>query len=215
MFTGIIEEIGVLKQTKIIAGGKRLYIATRKILQDTSIDDSIAVNGVCLTVVKMDPDSFWAEAVGATLEKTTLKNLSPGSKVNLERALTLSDRLGGHLMQGHINGMGQISALTRLGENYSLRIKYPSELSKYIITEGSIAIDGISLTIAHLNEGEIDISVIPHTWHKTNLQDRKTGDWVNLETDVIAKYIERLLTTKINIKDGNALTVERLKNLGF
>jgi riboflavin synthase len=215
MFTGIIEEIGVLKQIKSIAGGLRLLISAKAILPDSAIDDSIAVNGVCLTIVSVESNGFWAEAVGATLEKTTIKNIFPGTKVNLERALKLSSRLGGHLVQGHVNGVGRITALTQLGDNYSLRIKYPNELSKYIIAEGSIAVDGISLTISNLTDNELSISVIPHTWSNTNLRERKSGEMVNLETDLIAKYIERLLLQNSITQSGTGLNTELLHKLGF
>lgn len=215
MFTGIIEEIGTVKQVNAITGGKRLFIACQKTLSDTNPDDSICVNGVCLTVVKLEAAGFYAEAVGATLEKSTLEKLISGTKVNLERALTLNTRLGGHLVQGHVNGTGQITALTRLGDNYNIRIKYPDDLDKYLIKEGSVAIDGISLTIADLADSHLGISVIPHTWEKTNLKERKTGDYVNIETDVLAKYIEKLLSGTKKNRSQNILSEEWLKKLGY
>ena len=149
MFTGIIEETGEIKKVLPIAGGKRINISASKILDDVSIDDSVCVNGVCLTVIKKEKDGFWIDAVGETLEKTTLLNFQSPLPVNLERSLRLNDRLGGHFVQGHVNGIGTILEIVKRGENYLLQIDVPENLEKYLINEGSIAIDGISLTIAY------------------------------------------------------------------
>jgi riboflavin synthase len=193
MFTGIIEEIGHIKKIERIAGGNKINISAEIIMGDIKVDDSLAVNGVCLTVTRMEDAAVWVDAVGETLEKTTLVSMMVGSQVNLERALRLSDRLGGHLVQGHVNGIGEITQIKRRGENYYLEIFVPSNLNKYIVEEGSITVDGISLTIARLNDMRIGISIIPHTWKNTTISEAKVGQKVNIETDVLAKYIEKML----------------------
>jgi riboflavin synthase len=213
MFTGLIEEIGQISSVTQIAGGKRLKIKAVKILDDLKIDDSVAINGVCLTSVKIDSDGFWTEAVGTTLEKTTLAKIHQGETVNLERAVRLSDRLGGHLVQGHVNGIGTITKISKLGENYFIEVSIPDNLQKYLIDEGSIALDGISLTIAKLINSTVGLSIIPHTWNNTNLVRRKVGDKVNIETDVIAKYIEKLISSKENPNDK--FSDEWFKKIGY
>ena len=152
MFTGIIEEIAKIDKTKPIAGGLSIKIEAKKILNDISVNDSICIDGVCLTVTNFDNSGFWVDAVGATLEKSTFAKIKSSSFVNLERSVRLNDRLGGHLVQGHVNGIGTISEIQKLGENYLLKIIVPEDLERYLIKEGSIAINGISLTIADLNQ---------------------------------------------------------------
>ena len=213
MFTGIIEEIGIIQKIDVIENGKRLKISASKIMDDVKVDDSVAVNGVCLTVIKLEQNSFWAEAVGETLKKTTINKLYQNTNVNLERAVRLSDRLGGHLVQGHVNGIGVIKKINRLGENYYVEVRVPSDLEKYLIKEGSIAVDGISLTIANLTGSLVGISIIPHTWKNTNLRFRQISDEVNIEVDIIAKYVEKLLNAKD--KDANNLSDDVLKNMGY
>lgn len=212
MFTGLIEEIGRLALVENIPGGKRIKIYASEIMDDVKVDDSICVNGVCLTVTKFEKDFFWADAVGETLNKTTIGKLKTGAELNLERALKLSGRLGGHILQGHANCIGSITQITRLGENYFLEITIPAEFEKYVIQEGSIAVDGISLTVAKLNGNKIGLSIIPHTWNGTNLKTKKTGDQINIEVDVIAKYVEKLLSNK---KENNNLTENWLKDIGY
>lgn len=193
MFTGIIEEIGQIRKIERLIGGYKINIAVRNISVDIEVNDSLAVDGVCLTVTKKDESSVWVDAVGETLDKTTFVSKKEGSYVNLERALKLSDRLGGHIVQGHVNGIGEITQIKKRGENYYLEIFLPSNLCKYIIGEGSITVDGISLTIARINEARIGLSIIPHTWNNTTLSKAKIGQRVNIETDVMAKYIEKML----------------------
>lgn len=214
MFTGIIEEIGVVEKITPISGGITIKIKAEKILDDIAVNDSVCIDGVCLTVIKFDKNSFWADAVGATLEKTTFNKVKAETSVNLERSVKLSDRLGGHLVQGHVNGIGTISEIKKLGENYLVKILIPDELEKYLIKEGSIAINGISLTIADLDSNEISISVIPHTWQNTNLKDKKVNDKVNVEIDILAKYVEKLLAKNNNNPDTN-ITEGWLKELGY
>ena len=214
MFTGIIEEIGKIEKITPIAGGITLKLKAEKILEDIRVNDSVCIDGVCLTVIKLDKSSFWADAVGATLDKTTFKKVKEDTSVNLERSVRLSDRLGGHLVQGHINGIGTITVIQKLGENYLVKILIPDDLEKYLIKEGSIAINGISLTIADLNSNEISISVIPHTWKNTNLKDKKVNEKVNVEIDILAKYVEKLLAKRTDISDKN-ITEGWLKELGY
>jgi len=214
MFTGIIEEIGKISSIHPIAGGMRMKISSSKILDDISVDDSICVSGVCLTAIKVEDDGFWVEAVGATLEKTTFSKMQLSSSVNLERSMRLNDRLGGHFVQGHTNGTGTILEINKLGENYFLKIKVNESLEKYLIEEGSITIDGVSLTIAELDGSKVGIFLIPHTWHNTIIQYKKIGDKVNVETDVLAKYIEKLLG-KNGANDNINITDNWLKELGY
>ena len=214
MFTGIIEEIGKIEKIIPISGGITIKIKAEKILEDIRVNDSVCIDGVCLTVTKLDKNSFWADAVGATLDKTTFNKVKEDTLVNLERSVRLSDRLGGHLVQGHVNGIGTITEIQKLGENYSVKVVIPEELERYLIKEGSIAINGISLTIADLDKNEISISVIPHTWQNTNFKDKKLNDKVNIEIDILAKYVEKLLANNNNNTDKN-ITEGWLKELGY
>ena len=214
MFTGLIEEVGEIKTIQQIAGGKKLFISANTVVDDASVDDSVAVNGVCLTVIDYSPDGFWVEAVAETLEKSTLGLVSVGTKVNLERAVRLQDRLGGHLVQGHVNGMSKISRIEKLGDNYALDVIVTESLEKYMILEGSIALDGISLTIARLSGLEVGINIIPHSWSNTNLKYLKVGDYINTEVDVIAKYIEKLLPATLK-NENKKINIKHLKDLGF
>lgn len=215
MFTGIIEEIGHIKEIKFIPDGKQLNIRAAIVTDDTKIGDSISVNGVCLTVIKAAKDHFWAEAVGETLKKTTINLLKNGTAVNLERALKLQSRLGGHIVQGHINAIGRITNITKLGDNYLLEFNIPDGIRKYIINEGSICVDGISLTVAEIRNNIVKISVIPHTWQNTNLQDRKIGDKINIETDVLAKYIENMLKFSNNTPHDTVFSDEWFNRMGY
>jgi riboflavin synthase len=214
MFTGIIEEIGKIEGITPIAGGITIRIHSDKIIEDVAVNDSVCIDGVCLTVTNKSKNTFLVDAVGATLEKTTFHNIRADAFVNLERSVRLSDRLGGHLVQGHVNGIGIISEIKKLGENYLVKIIVPEDLEKYLIKEGSIAINGISLTIANLNRNEISISVIPHTWQNTNLKDKEVNDKVNIEIDILAKYVEKLLTRYNNSSDQN-ITESWLKEIGY
>jgi len=214
MFTGLIEEIGNITQVVPIPGGNSLNIGCSKIIEDIDVDDSICVNGVCLTAIKIEKNSFWVEAVGATLEKSTFADITSPSSVNLERSLRLNDRLGGHLVQGHVNGIGIITEIKKLGDNYLIKVDVPSDLERYLIKEGSIAINGISLTIAELEENTVSISVIPHTWKNTNFNSRKIGDKVNIEIDILAKYIEKLIK-KSESQPSKINSENWLKELGY
>lgn len=214
MFTGIIEEIGKIEKITPIVGGFVLKIKAEKILDDLVVNDSVCIDGVCLTVTKRDKNSFWADAVGATLEKTIFDKIKADTSVNLERSVRLNDRLGGHLVQGHVNGIGIITEIQKLGENYLLKINIPDSLEMYLIKEGSIAVNGISLTIADVHLNEISLSIIPHTWQNTNLRDKKVNEKVNIEIDILAKYVEKLLRKESNTSDKN-ITESWLKELGY
>jgi riboflavin synthase len=210
MFTGIIEEIGTVIAVKSLNDGVELSIGAGHLLKKLNINDSICIDGACQTVIRTDKKTFTVQAVGETLDKSTLKTFRPGRKVNLESALTLNSPLGGHLVQGHVNGTAPITAWIKRGENYLLELRLKSSLLKYCISEGSIAVDGISLTIAHLVEQTIGISIIPHTVSHTTLHERKTGDVVNIETDMIARYVERFLDNHTE-----SLLEDKLKKWGY
>ena len=194
MFTGLIEEIGKIEHLQTHRGTLRFTISTNEVIKDLSIDDSIAINGVCLTVVEFSKSNFQVEAVEETLSKTTLGSLKTGSQVNLERSLRFSDRMGGHFVQGHVDAVGKVIAVQGQEGGTLLSIEVSPHLLKYVISEGSIAINGVSLTVARLQENEITISLIPHTLEKTTLGNLKVGDGVNIEVDLIGKYVERILT---------------------
>jgi len=214
MFTGIVEEIGKIEKITPIAGGFTLQIKAEKVIEELAVNDSVCIDGVCLTVTKKENDAFWVDAVGATLEKTTLNKIKADTFVNLERSVRLNDRLGGHLVQGHVNDIGTISEIKKLGENYLVKVIVPQELEKYLIKEGSIAINGISLTIAELNNNEISLSIIPHTWQNTNLKVQKVNEKVNVEIDILAKYVEKLLTKENNFS-GRIISESWLKDIGY
>ncbi len=192
MFTGLIEEIGEIKSIHRIGDGRRITVKATKIMDDLKIDDSVAINGACQTVVSLTSGSFDVETVEETILKTTLGEFFPGKRVNLERAAKLGDRMGGHLVQGHVDCTGSITLIEKLAAAYQLWIGYPNEFNKYIVAEGSVCIDGISLTTARDETGRFMVSIIPHTWKMTTLSELKTSDKVNLEFDIIGKYIEKI-----------------------
>ncbi len=193
MFTGIIEELGQVEAIERTDGGARLTVLAPRSTADLSVGDSIAVNGTCLTAVRIADDRFEAEAVLETLARTNLGDLSVGSAVNLERPMRADGRFDGHIVQGHVDGVGTVAALTEEGDGYRLTVAMPTELAPYVVEKGSITIDGISLTIAALESDVIEVAIIPHTMQATVLGSRQVGDRVNLEVDVVAKYVERML----------------------
>ena len=192
MFTGIIEEIGTVRRIEHGAKGARLTIQAKTVLEDTRIGDSIATNGVCLTVVSMTGDSFSADVMAESLRRSSLGTLQGGSPVNLERAMAANGRFGGHIVSGHIDGTGTIASLKREDNAVWVKIKTPAPLLRYIVEKGSIAIDGVSLTVAAVTDTDFSVSIIPHTGAQTILLGKKPGDPVNLECDVIGKYVEKL-----------------------
>ena len=214
MFTGIIEELGSIVGYKAHTKGALIRIGASVVTADTAEGDSISVNGVCLTALNVSPDSFEADVSQETLDRSSLGALKTGSDVNLERALTMSSRLGGHIVQGHVDGTGKFAGANREGEFWTVRVSFPEELGRYMVHKGSICVDGISLTIAALRTDSIEIAVIPKTWEMTNLSRLEKGNSVNLEVDVIAKYVERIMTYReAGVDEG--ITVEQLKKLGI
>ena len=215
MFTGIIEETGKILSLENRGGAARIKIVASVVVKDTLEGDSIAVNGVCLTALNIKPDGFAADVSNETLNRSTLGNLSVGSKVNLERAVTVSARLGGHIVQGHVDARGKFLAAEQNGDFWTVRIGFPKEIGQYLVYKGSISVEGISLTIADLNDESFDIAVIPKTWEQTNLSTLKNGDAVNLEADVIAKYVERIMLYGRGAAKKEEITKEKLTKLGF
>jgi len=208
MFTGIIEELG-----SVISAGTRLSIRCSTVLSDAVMGASIAVNGVCLTASELRPDSFAADLAPETLKRSNLGDLHPGSRVNLERPLAPTGRLNGHIVQGHVDGTGEFLALDSLGEdNWWLRIRIPDELDPYLVYKGSIAIDGISLTIAAIDSGVLSATIIPHTFRNTTLGGYRPGARVNLECDILAKHVEKLLR-RLDLQQK--LTVDTLREQGY
>jgi len=195
MFTGIIEELGEVESYQIDSVSFRIRINASITTSDIADGDSIAVNGVCLTALETSPTGFSADASRETLSRTTLGLLKPGMRVNLERAVTPTTRFGGHIVQGHVDARGTLVSAVPQGDFRTVKIGYPPDLARYLIEKGSVAVDGISLTIAALADNDFDIAVIPKTWEMTNLSTLNSGDAVNLEVDPIAKYVERLLST--------------------
>jgi riboflavin synthase len=194
MFTGIIEELGHVRSVEQRGDNARVLIEARLVTEDIHEGDSIAVNGVCLTALNVEKDSFAADVSRETLDRSTLGRLLPGAPVNLERSVTPATRLGGHLVQGHVDARGKVLSATDLGGSWTVRIAYPPEIARYLVFKGSVAVEGISLTIAQLTDEYFEIAIIPKTWEVTNFSHLRPGDTVNLEVDVIAKYVERLLS---------------------
>jgi riboflavin synthase len=193
MFTGIIEELGRVRSVE--PRGKNAYITieAHTVVEDTKPGDSIAVNGVCLTALDIHRDSFAADVSRETLDRSTLRHLQTGAAVNLERAVTPITRLGGHIVQGHVDARGKFLSVADHAGSWAVRIEYPREIARYLVLKGSIAVEGISLTIADLTDDYFEVAIIPKTWEVTNFSQLKSGDAVNLEADMIAKYVERIL----------------------
>jgi riboflavin synthase len=213
MFTGIIEELGTVESIEPVAAGSRLRIRCLKVLSDAAEGCSISVNGVCLTAVALRPDSFAADLAPETLRRSNLGDLTAGSVVNLERALAAGGRLSGHIVQGHVDATGEFLALESLGgDNWWLRVRVPPEVERLLVFKGSIAIDGISLTVASIEGDVLSVTIVPHTIRNTSLGSRKPGARVNLECDIVAKYVEKLLG---RIETPSALTMQKLEDLGY
>ena len=213
MFTGIVEEIGTVRRIRRGAFSSVLEISADTVLSGTKTGDSIAVNGVCLTVTALSAHAFTADVMHETLNRTTLKQLVPGSHVNLERAIQANGRLGGHLVAGHVDGMGRIIDIKRDDTAVWYTIHASPEILRYIVEKGSIAIDGISLTVAGIAKDRFSISAIPHTVSQTILHERHKGDCVNLETDLIGKYVEKLLSFSSKTTAEPRLTREFFNNV--
>lgn len=216
IFTGLIIEVGRVRGVDRRADGAYLVIEARQVLEGTRIGDSISINGVDLTVVEMGSGFFSADASLETLKRSTLGGFRAGSRVNLERALAVGERLGGHMVQGHVDGTGELLSVNPEGNAYRMRFWFPRELGRYIAMKGSITVDGISLTVAGLGADWFEVAIIPHTWRETILSELKNGDAVNLEVDVLAKYVERLMTADKDAADsGSKLTIEYLQEQGY
>lgn len=214
MFTGIIEELGAVEGMEPRDAGMRLRIRCRKVLEDTREGDSISVNGVCLTATAIRPGSFGADVSPETLRRSNLGDLRLNAPVNLERPLSPGGRLGGHIMQGHVDATAEFLSLDALGgDNWWLNIRVPAEVERYLVFKGSIGIDGISLTIASVEDSIVSATIIPHTYRHTTLGTYSPGSRVNIECDVIAKYVERMLSNLTISRSG--LTIERLKEEGY
>ena len=215
MFTGIVEEIGVIRAVRRGTHSSVLSIGARRVMSGLKIGDSVAVNGVCLTATGQDAGGFTADVMHETLDRSSLGALSPGSHVNLERAMAADGRFGGHIVSGHIDGTGTITALRKDDNAVWYTISASQELLRYIVEKGSIAIDGISLTVAEVGESWFSISAIPHTVAVTTLGEKRPGDTVNLENDVIGKYVEKLLRPQPQETAKSSLTLEFLAQHGF
>ena len=216
MFTGIIEGVGRVASLEANAEGGKLRVdlsGAADIPSGMKLGDSIAVNGCCLTVTEFDAKHFSADLSGETLRRTSLGEMAAGEPVNLERPLAAGTRLGGHFVQGHVDGVGRVEALTQEGENWWLAVRVPPELRRYVAEKGSIAIEGISLTVARWEDGVASIALIPFTYHHTNVHSLRPGDAVNLEVDILAKYVESLLSK--GAEPTREITLEELKQQGF
>ena len=212
MFTGIVEEVGTVAGIRRSGTSSYIRIKCSKVLEGTRLGDSIAVNGVCLTVTELDGTSFQADVMNETLSRSSLGSLSSGSTVDLERAMAAGGRFGGHIVSGHIDGTGTIANIRNDGIAVWYTVSAKPEIMRYIVEKGSVAIDGISLTVAKVTESSFSVSIIPHTASQTVLGSKKTGDIVNLENDIIAKYVEKLMKPDTA---GNGVSLELLAKNGF
>lgn len=211
MFTGIIEEIGRVRRLEPRPEGARIAIEAKRVLEETKIGDSIATNGVCLTVVTMDGESFTADVMAETLRMTNLGDLSPGDPVNLERAMSLKGRLGGHLVAGHVDGLARITGKRREGDSLWIDLSLDHGLMRYVLDRGSVALDGTSLTVARRHATGLSVSLIPVTQEETVLSRKNLGQTVNVEVDMIGKYVEQLLTPQ----KASGIDMNFLKQHGF
>ena len=215
MFTGIIQAVGEVAAIEQTGGDVKLRIKTGALpLEDVQLGDSIATNGVCLTVTELPGDGYWADVSTETLSLTSLKSIVVGSAVNLEKSLTPTTALGGHLVSGHVDGLGRVVGLTRDARSWRVSIEAPSDLARYIAQKGSICVDGTSLTVNSVAGARFELNIIPQTWEETVFSGYALGTEVNLEVDVIARYLERLLQSGV-APTASSITVETLKNAGY
>ncbi len=216
MFTGIVEEKGTIKHLGISGNSGTVAINASKVLEGTKVGDSIAVNGICLTVTSLQPQGFTADVMAETVRRSSLSALKAGDTVNLERAMAADGRFGGHIVSGHIDGTGTIEKMRREENAVWVTIAASDEILELIVEKGSVAIDGISLTVAAVSDRDFSVSVIPHTGEETTLLGKKAGDIVNLETDIVGKYIKKLLGLSGDKKEQESvLTMEMLEELGY
>lgn len=215
MFTGIIEEVGTIKHLGIQGNSGSIAIHAKKVLEKTQIGDSIAVNGICLTVTSLQPDGFTADVMAETVRRSSMSQCKAGDSVNLERAMAADGRFGGHIVSGHIDGTGTITEYRKEENAVWVRIEAKPEIIHLIVEKGSICIDGISLTVATVSEKDFQVSVIPHTAKETTLLRKKTGDLVNLENDIVGKYVQRLMMPAKEENNKSNLTYAMLEEFGF
>lgn len=215
MFTGIIEHLGTIDALRVNHEGGKLVVHAPALAETLRVSGSIAVNGCCLTIVSVDGERFSADLSLETLGKTSFRFLSPGATVNLELPLTAGKEFGGHFVLGHVDGAGRVISLSPEGDGWRYCVEVPEEIARYVVAKGSITIDGVSLTVANWKNGVAEIAVIPFTYEHTNLRDRKPGDVVNLEGDVLGKYIERYLSARNGERKKSSLTAEKLAAEGF
>ena len=215
MFTGIIEELGTVKSLNMSGNSGSINIKAHKVLEKTQIGDSIAVNGICLTVTTLQPDGFTADVMAETVRRSSLGSAKAGDKVNLERAMSAEGRFGGHIVSGHIDGTGTIMEYRKEENAVWVTIGTSAEILELIVEKGSICIDGISLTKAAVSDSDFSVSIIPHTGEETTLLKKKPGDKVNLENDVVGKYVQKLLGLKSQEKKESTLTMDMLRDYGF
>jgi riboflavin synthase len=215
VFTGIIESIGTVREYAPKGDGARVHIAAGPLVEGLRIGDSIAVDGACLTATALKGDGFTSDLSAETLSRTTLKTLRVGTRVNLERPLRLGDRLGGHLVTGHVDAVGEIAYRTPQGNDEFWRFGFPPEMGSLLVLKGSIAVDGISLTVAELSRNSFGVALIPHTLHHTTLGGKRVGDPVNLEADLVGKHIARLLAGRLEPMGRDGLSLALLEEHGF
>ena len=213
MFTGLVEELGRVRRTERQGAFQRLEIAATQVLSDLAVGDSVNIDGACQTAVAVDAEGFAVETVAETLARTTLGTFRVGQEVNLERALRADQRLGGHMVLGHVDGIGQIRAIGEEHQEHRIEVQTPPELVRYIAAKGSVCLDGISLTVASVSREAFTVAVIPHTFDNTTLSHRRAGDSINLEVDVIARYVERLFGGEAPSTAG--LSFENLRDMGY
>ncbi|HMK31237.1 MAG TPA: riboflavin synthase [Terriglobales bacterium] len=214
MFTGLVEEVGRIEGIAMVGGKRRLTVGAENVTRELQKGNSIAVNGVCLTAVEISGNRFGADLAEETWVRTSFSRIREGALVNLELPMKADGRMGGHIVQGHVDGTGKFLGLERIpgAEDYWLHIEAPAELERYIVFKGSIAVEGISLTVARIEGNSLTIAIVPHTWEMTNLRSLQPGDAVNLETDIIAKYVEKLIGGD---RAQGAISLERLVAQGF
>ncbi|TLN25427.1 riboflavin synthase [bacterium] len=213
MFTGIVADVGEMVSSRNLGAGTRLRFSTALDASDFALGESIAVNGVCLTVDSIGERSFEADASPETLRRSNLGELTKGSRVNLERALRPMDRLGGHFVMGHVDAVGELLAKKREGDFVTFTFSAPAEVERYLVHKGSVAVDGVSLTVAEVGGGIFKVAAIPHTLEKTTLSAKGAGERVNMEADILGKYVEKLISSRAG--NGGGLTMEKLASAGF
>lgn len=221
MFTGLVESVGKITSIERQGEGSRITVSAGKIAEDVVMGESIAINGVCLTVTDIRPPQLSFDAVYETMRKTALGELQSGDNVNLERSLPVGGRLGGHIVQGHVDGTGRIASIRPVGNSWFVYIDASPELMRYIVTKGSVCLDGISLTVADSADRTFSVSIIPHTWENTTLRDKRAGDTINIECDILGKYVEKLLgghlagVDRVGSERGGGVSMDLLARSGY